>query len=530
MTEKENETEISKDVKKKNGAVEDIGPADEETVEIEQKRYVMLEVSCGEGCVPCVYPNCPRFAREKPVGKPMESWVFEIDADKWKELHSTGEEYKIDLSPTNSVLVIGGGIAGIQASLDLADMGKKVYLVEKAPTIGGNMAKLDKTFPTNDCSICILAPKMAECYTHPNIDVITYSEVEKLEGNVGNFRAQVRRKARYVDEMKCTGCLECVEKCPTKLPSEFDEGLGQRKAIYLPFKQALPRVVTIDPEHCLMITKNVCGVCQKVCQRGAIDYTMKDEILNLNVGSIIVATGFEVWNPSEAKEYGYGKYPNVYTSMEYERLINAAGPTGGELIRRSDGQHPKRIAWIQCVGSRNVQLGHPYCCSVCCTLSAKEAMLAGEHIEGEPETYIFYKDIRTFGKGFYEYQQRAVNQYGVHYIDSDATVQENPENHNPIVVYDVAGKPAKLEVDMVVLSVAMVPRKDTKALADILGVELNEYGYYKSKNLIYGAMETNREGIFLAGYCREPMDIPESVTSGSATAAKVSEVLREVTA
>ena len=425
---------------------------------------------------------------------------------------------------THAVLVIGGGIAGIQASLDLAERGVDVFLVEKEPSIGGRMAQLDKTFPTLDCSICILAPKMAECYTHHNINVLTYSEVQSVEGEAPNFKVRVLKKARYVVEDKCTGCGECVQKCPTKIPCEFDMGLGVRKAIYIPFLQAVPRVMTIDREHCLKLTKDKCGACNKVCAREAIDYDMKDEVLEFDVGGIIVATGFDVWDPSSAKEYGYRSIPNVFTSLEYERMLNAAGPTGGHIRRRSDGKSPKTIAWIQCVGSRNVQIGHPYCCSVCCTQSAKEAMLSREH-DPETNTYIFYKDIRTFGKGFYEFKKRAEIDYGVTYIHSDATVQANPKNDNVVVVYDEGGKPQTLEVDMVVLAVAMIPRLDTPELAKVLGITLDEYGYFETIDMMFHTIETKRKGVYIAGYCKSPMDIPDSISYASAAAGKASEFL-----
>src|SRR4030066_424121 len=322
-----------------------------------------------------------------------------------------------------SVMVIGGGVAGIQASLDLADKGILVHLVEKTPSIGGSKSQLDKTFPTNDCSICILAPKMADCFSHPNTNVITYAEVASVEGKVGNFKVKVLKKARYVDEAMCTGCGECLEKCPSKVPSEFEMGLATRKAIYMPFMQAVPRVMTIDKEHCTMLTKGKCGNCKKACKREAIDYEMKDQILEIEVGSIIVATGYDVWDPSSSTEYGYGKYPNVYTAMEYERMINAAGPTHGHIERRSDKKRPQKMAFIQCVGSRNPQIGPPYCCSVCCMHSTKEAMLAREHHD-DMESTVFYKDMRACAKGFYEYVERARRDYGVRDINSDATCQE----------------------------------------------------------------------------------------------------------
>ena len=424
------------------------------------------------------------------------------------------------------VLIIGGGIAGIQASLDLASKGIRTTIVEMTPSIGGRMAQLDKTFPTNDCSICILAPKMADCFGHRNINVLTNSEVVEVNGDAGNFTVLVNKKARYVDEDKCTGCGDCIEKCPTKVPNEFEMGLGMRKAIYMPFMQAVPRVCTIDAKHCLKLTKDKCGICLKICKAGAIDYEQKDEIVELKVGAIIVSTGFDIWDPSGATEYGYGKYPNIFTAMEFERLINASGPTGGHIGRRSDGERPKRIAFIQCVGSRNPQLGHVYCCAVCCMHSTKEAMLAREHHD-DMESFIFYKDLRTFGKGFNEYVERAKKDYGVTYINSDGTIEENAENHNPIVVYDVAGHPKKMEVDMVVLATTLTPRAGAKKVAEVLGIDTDEWGFFESPDNLLAPMDSNRSGIFLAGYCNEPMDIPEAVAQASGAAARATEVLVE---
>jgi len=426
-----------------------------------------------------------------------------------------------------AVLVIGGGVAGIQASLDLADKGVTVYLIEKQASIGGRMAQLDKTFPTNDCSICILAPKMADCYGHPNINVLTKSELVGLDGDAGNFKAKVLKKARYVDIEKCTGCGDCVEKCPTKdIPNEYEQGLNTRKAIYMEFLQAVPRAAVIDPDNCKMLTENKCGVCAKVCQRDAIDYDMKDEVIELDVASVVVATGFDVWDPSEAPEYGYGKIPNVYTAMEYERLINAAGPTGGHIKRRSDEKEPDKIALIQCVGSRNLQLGHPYCCAVCCMHSTKEAMLAREHYDNVKST-IFYKDMRACAKGFNEYVDRAKRDYDVEYINSDGTVQDQTPEGNPIVAYDVHGQAKRQDFDIVVLATTLLPNKTNPGLAQVLGVELDEFGFIKITDNATAPVSTTRPGVYAAGYCSGPADIPESVAMGSAAASKAAvEIVR----
>ena len=427
----------------------------------------------------------------------------------------------------NDVLVIGGGVAGIQAALDTAERGLTVHLVERTPSIGGRMAQLDKTFPTMDCSICILAPKMAECYGHPNINVLTYSEVIECTGNAGDFKVKILKRARYIDEDKCTGCGECVEVCRLKgrIPNDFDMGLRKRGAIYIPFLQAVPRLMTIDRDGCIFLTKGKCGekpACKEICKREAIDFEQKDKMLELNVGAIIVATGFDVWDPAVAPEYGYGKYQNVYTSLEYERIINAAGPTHGHILRRSDGKEPKKIAWIQCVGSRSTRY-NPYCCSVCCMYATKEAMLVKEH--GDFESAIFYKDMRAFGKGFNELVERAKNEYGVNYINSDATVERETDNTDLVVAYDVEGRRQTQEFGMVVLCPALIPTKGTEELAKILGVPTDQFKFFECTSKIMAPVDTKVEGIFVAGYCQEPKDIPESIAQGSAAAARAAQVI-----
>ncbi len=428
-----------------------------------------------------------------------------------------------------NILVIGGGVAGIQASLDAADAGYHVYLVEKEPSIGGRMAQLDKTFPTNDCSICILAPKMMDCFRHPNIDVLSYSEVISVEGEAGNFKVKVLRRARYVDEDKCTGCGLCAEACRLKnrFPNKFDMNLGKRSAIYIPFTQAVPLVYVIDPEKCLMITRGKCGkkpACVEVCGPGAIDFSQKDREIELNVGAIIVATGFNPLEPTELYEYGYGRYDNVIIALQYERLICASGPTGGHLVRPSDGKEPKRIAWIQCVGSRDVRDNRPYCSSVCCMHATKEAILAKEH-DPEVKQYIFYTDLRCFGKGFQEYVERAREEYGVEYIRAKPGEIIEKENKNLEIYYSSsAGVSEKLEVDMVVLSTVLVPTDETRKLAEVLGIELDEYGFIRSPDE-YTTVNTTREGIFAAGYCQSPKDIPESIAQGSAASSRAAEII-----
>jgi len=425
-----------------------------------------------------------------------------------------------------SVLVIGGGVAGIQASIDLANMGFKVYLVEKSPSIGGRMAQLDKTFPTNDCSMCILAPKMIEVAQHPNVTLLSYSEVDNISGAAGNFNVRVRKKARYVIEEKCTGCGTCSEKCPWKADSEFNAGMGKRKAIYTPFPQAVPKIAVIDREHCAYFQTGKCRACEKFCEAKAIDFEQIDEFVDLNVGAIIVATGLDPYPLTTLGEYKYGKIKNVITALEFERLICASGPTTGELERPSDGRIPKTIAFIQCVGSRDFK-NMPYCSAVCCMHATKEAILANEH-HPETKSYIFYMDLRAVGKGFQEYTVRAKEEYGVTYIRSrPGNIEVNPENDNPIIWYEdtTTGETKSLEVELVVLCQALVPSSGTRDVADRLGIGVDEYGFIDAPDKFIHPVDSNKPGIFACGYSHSPRDIPDSIVQASAAAARVAEVL-----
>ncbi|MHA1291342.1 MAG: FAD-dependent oxidoreductase [Promethearchaeota archaeon] len=429
---------------------------------------------------------------------------------------------------SKSALVIGGGIAGIQAALDLADMGIKVNLVEKKPCIGGRMAQLDKTFPTNDCSICILAPKLSECYRHPNITLYSYSEIQKVEGSAGNFTVEILKKARYVKESECINCGLCAEKCPMRVDDEFDRLLRKRRAIYMYYLQGVPAIMTIDKDKCLWFTKNACRICEKVCERNAIDFEQEDEVIRLaNVGSIIVATGYnliEDVNKEVLNNYGYGKYRNVVSALEFERLESASGPQGGHIKRFSDGKTPKKIAFLQCIGSRTNR-ANQYCSSICCMYTTKEAMIAYEH-DNELESYVFYIDMRAGGKGFQSFLKRGEEDYNIKYIKSKVAQIIIDEKENPIIVYDNldTGEINTLKVDLVVLATCIIPPEGVDKLAEILGIELNDYNFIKTQPFVQ--VETSRDGIFTCGCVHEPMDIPRSVAEASGAAARAAEVIR----
>jgi len=423
---------------------------------------------------------------------------------------------------TPAALVIGGGIAGIQASLDLANMGFKVYLVEKTPSIGGHMAQLDKTFPTLDCSACILTPKMVDVARHPNITLLAYSEVKSVEGFIGNFKVKVLKKARYVDESKCTGCGTCAEKCPVKkVPNEFDLGLGYRSAIYVPFPQAVPLIYTIDKDNCLYFTKGVCKVCEKVCPAGAIDFNQKDEELELDVGVIIVATGYDLFDPKQKPEYGYGRYKNVITNLEFERLVNAAGPTGGKILRPSDHKEPKRVAFIQCVGSRDVKVGNPYCSRICCMASIKHAHQVKEKIP-DAEVYVFYIDLRAFGKGYEEFFERTQKE-GVTFVRGKvAEIYQKPKTENLVVRFEntLLGKLMEMEFDMVVLAAGLIPRVDSEDIQKLLKLSRSPDKFFLEAHPKLRPVETHTSGIYLCGCAQGPKDIPDTVAQASAAAAQ----------
>ena len=428
---------------------------------------------------------------------------------------------------TKRALVIGGGIAGMQTALDIADAGYEVDIVEAKPTIGGKMAQLDKTFPTLDCSSCIVTPKMVEVGQHEKIHIYSYSEVTQIKGFVGNFNVTIKRKARYVDEAKCTGCGACTEKCPSrKAPNEFNMGLNNRTAVYIPFAQAVPKVATIDPEYCIKLTKGKCGACAKICEAGAINYEAKDEYIEVEYGAIVAATGFEMIDVSPYDEYAYTQSPDVVTSLEYERLMNAAGPTGGHLLRPSDGTEPKTIVFIQCVGSREScssgeMRGKPYCSKVCCMYTAKHAMLTKDHYP-DTDIYVFYIDVRTPGKNFDEFYRRAVEQYGVHYIKG-AVGKVTPEGGKLKVQASdlILNEQLHIDADMVVLAGAIEPNKSARPLATMLTASMDTNDFFTEAHPKLRPVESPTAGVFLSGMCQGPKDIPETVAQAGAAASKV---------
>jgi len=428
---------------------------------------------------------------------------------------------EIEVPIIRKTLVIGGGVAGIQAALDLADTGYKVYLVEKEPSIGGMMARIDKTFPTMDCSICILAPKMSDVGRHPNIELLTNSEVVDVKGYIGNFRVKVLKKPRYVKE-DCSACGECSKVCPMIAPNEFDAGLALRHAIYTPFAQAVPSTYIIDMNLCL--NKDgimVCDKCIKACERQAIDFTMKPETIELEVGTIIVATGADVFDPSTLPQYGYGRYLNVITSLEFERLINAGGPSGGRLIRPSDLKIPKRVAFIQCVGSRSSKTGRTYCSNVCCMNTIKDSLLIKEHWP-ETEIYVFYVDIRAYGKGFEDLYKRAKNE-GVKFIRGlPAEIIEDKKTRNLWLIGEntLLKEPYKMSFDLVVLSVGLEPRKDAELIQRLLTLSRTQDGFFMEAHPKLRPVDAATGGIFFAGCAEAPKDIKDSVTQASAAAAR----------
>ncbi|MCL1937047.1 MAG: CoB--CoM heterodisulfide reductase iron-sulfur subunit A family protein [Candidatus Azobacteroides sp.] len=438
---------------------------------------------------------------------------------------------------TKKALVIGGGIAGIQASLDIADAGQPVILVEREPSIGGHMAQLSETFPTLDCSQCILTPRMVDVAQHPNITLYTYAEVEKMEGFIGNFKATIRLKSKSVNYKDCTGCGACMTKCPSKkISSEFNEGLGLRTAIYTPFPQAVPNKPVIDRANCRYYLTGKCKICEKICPTGAIQFDREDEFVTEDIGAIVLATGFNVLKSDFFPEYGYGKYTDVITGLQFERLASASGPTMGEIRRPSDGAVPKKIVFIACAGSRDSAKGIPYCSKICCMYTAKHAMLY-QHKVHDGESYVFYMDIRAGGKNYEEFVRRAIEEDGVNYIRG--RVARIYEKDGRLMVKGVdtllGAKPVEIEADMVVLATAGVSNCGAEDLAQKMHVSYDPYYFFAEAHPKLKPVETNTAGIYLCGACQAPKDIPDTVSAASGAAAKIiglfsnSELTREPT-
>ncbi|MDR3108782.1 MAG: CoB--CoM heterodisulfide reductase iron-sulfur subunit A family protein [Planctomycetaceae bacterium] len=484
--------------------------------------YLVEQANIREHCS-WVHPN-----KDEATAKAIE--IIRMSVEKVKHNHAL---IPIEVPVTKRAMVIGGGVAGIQAALDIAAAGHEVVLVEKEPSVGGKMAGLSETFPTLDCSQCILTPRMVEVGQHPKIKLLTYSEVETIEGYVGNFKVHVRKKARYVDMKKCTGCGACWNTCPQKkIPNTFDYGLGNRTAIYIPFPQAVPSKPVIDAEHCTKMKTGKCGICSKKCAAGAINYEDQDEIITEEVGAIVVATGYQLYSIAKEPEvqrsgisgygeYGYGKYPDVIDALQFERLISASGPTNGEPKRPSDGKIPEKVVFIKCVGSRDNAKGINYCSKICCMYTAKHTMLY-KHKVHHGEAHVFYMDIRSGGKKYDEFVRRAIEQDGAIY--HRGRVSKITEEDGKLIVRGMdtlSGRPVTVDADLVVLAAAMCPTPGSDHLAQKLGVGYDEYGFLTESHPKLRPVETNSAGVFVCGACQAPKDIPEAVAQASAAAAKV---------
>ncbi len=437
------------------------------------------------------------------------------------------ETKRVPLNKTT--LVVGGGIAGLQTTLELADAGYPVVLVEREPSIGGHMAQFDKTFPTLDCSACILTPKMSEVGQHDNVRLLTYAELEGVTGSVGNFKASVRKKARHVREEPCTGCGLCIEKCPREVVDDvYEAGVGYRKAIYTPFPQAVPKIPVIDTESCIYIERGICRACEKLCPTDAIDFEQKDEILELEVGNIVMATGYDLFDSRRVPQYGYGRLANVFTNLEFERLCNASGPTGGKIVMRDGVSEPKSIGIVHCVGSRDKNY-NAYCSSVCCMTALKFGHLALEKTEAE--VYSFYIDMRTNMKDYEEFYDRLLNE-GMHFIRGRVAevtdAARNPGEEGKLIIQaedTLLGKQRRYPVDMVILMGALEPRADAKEMGLKCGISCSMAGWFTERHPKLDPVATMTDGIFIAGTCQGPKDIPASVAQGAAAAARISSMI-----
>ena len=461
----------------------------------------------------CSWVHTDREAATRKAVRIIESLVEKVKYDE--------SLTPLSVPLTKRALVVGGGVAGIQAALDVANSGYEVLLVEKQPSIGGHMAQLSETFPALDCSQCILTPKMVEAGQHPNIRLMTYSEVEEISGYVGNFTVKIRKKAAYVNWDKCTGCGVCTEKCPKKVDSEFNRNMSTRGAIYTQFPQAVPNYPVIDRDSCLYFAKGRCRICEKSCNLGAIDYKQKDKVLEEQVGAVIVATGYDTLPLDQLGEYGYGKLPDVIDGMAFERLLSASGPTGGEIRRPSDGKVPKEIVFVQCAGSRDPEKHLPYCSKICCMYTAKHALLYKHRVhDGQP--YVFYIDVRTGGKSYEEFYHRVSEEEGVVYIRGK--VSRVFQDDDRLIVWGVdtlTGKKVEIAADLVVLATGMIPSAGSRELFSTLKLAADENGFLSEAHPKLRPVESIQAGFYLAGAAQGPRDIPETVAQASGAASKV---------
>ncbi|MCD4829390.1 MAG: CoB--CoM heterodisulfide reductase iron-sulfur subunit A family protein [Candidatus Cloacimonetes bacterium] len=462
--------------------------------------------------------QCSWVHNDKPAGTRKASLIIGASIEKLK-LNESLEPTSAPL--TRRAMVIGGGIAGIQTALDIADAGYEVVMVEKKPSIGGHMIQLSETFPTLDCSQCILTPKMVQLAKHPNITLHVNSEVKDISGFVGNFKVTVERKAQYVDPDLCNICSDCSTVCPVLVPSEYDEGLGWRRAIYIPFPQAIPASFTLDIDNCLGLSPIACGKCAEKCEANAINYDASPTTFEVEVGAVVVATGYDLYPVENIAEYGYGKYPDVVTSLQFERILSATGPTGGVVRRPSDGAEPKEVVFIQCCGSRDPEHHLSYCSKICCMYSLKHAKLYKHKVhDGQP--YIFYIDIRAGGKRYEEFVQQAISEENVLYTRGKVARIFNEGDKMVVFGMDtLTGKKVEIRADMVVLAMAVVPSYGSDELAKTLKAGTDKHGFFNEAHPKLRPVESLQAGLFLAGACQSPKDIPDAVSQASGTAAKV---------
>ncbi len=461
----------------------------------------------------------------KKATKKAESLV-KAAVERAKKLDAVGEK---TVPVEQAVLIIGGGIAGIQAALDTAELGIKTYMVEKSPSIGGNMARLVKTFPTGDCALCILSPKMAEVAANPNIEMLAYSEVKEVEGFIGNFKVKVVKKARFVDEKACIGCGVCADKCPVEVPNEWDLNLGTRKAIYTQFPQAIPNTYTIDQKNCLKLTKKKCGLCEKACPSDAIRFKQKPEEIEIKVGTIIVATGAREYDPSAVKPYSYAENEDIITQLQLARMLDPSGPTQGKVIRPSDGKEPEKYLMVQCVGSRDVNY-NVYCSRVCCMAAIKHAMMIRQEQNPNAEIFIYYLDMRCFGKGYEEYYKRAMEE-GIRFIRSRIANIQVDKDMGAIIEDADLNEVVTIKPDLIVLSTGLVPNEDAEELAKTLRLSLDANNFFSERHPKLAPVDTNTDGIYICGCTQGPKDIPDTVAQAraAAVAAATPILKREIT-